>query len=56
MVNSYEEWADLYKKLVYWELQLEEIEDSGMVEILESQKVRPIINFANLLKRTMKTG
>ncbi len=37
-VNSYEEWAELYQKLVYWELQLEEIEDSGMSEILESQK------------------
>ncbi|PCJ97223.1 MAG: two-component system response regulator [Flavobacteriaceae bacterium] len=39
MVNSYPEWAELYKKLIYWELQLEEIEDSSMFEILESQKV-----------------
>lgn len=38
MVNSHEGWTDLYKKLIYWELQLEEIEDSGMFEILESQK------------------
>jgi len=38
MVNSYEEWIDLYKKLVHWELQLEDINDSGMLEILESQK------------------
>lgn len=37
-VNSYEEWAELYQRLVYWEIQLEEIEDSGMFEILESQK------------------
>ncbi|QYA26311.1 bifunctional response regulator/alkaline phosphatase family protein [Gramella sp. MT6] len=37
-VNSYEEWAELYQKLVYWEIQLEDIEDSSMVEILESQK------------------
>ncbi|WP_300436142.1 response regulator [Christiangramia sp.] len=37
-VNSYEEWAELYQKLVYWEIQLEEIEDSSMFEILESQK------------------
>lgn len=39
MVNSYAEWAELYRKLIYWELQLEEIEDSSMFEILESQKV-----------------
>jgi DNA-binding response OmpR family regulator len=38
MVNSYEEWIDIYKKLTYWELELEHISDSGMVEILESQK------------------
>lgn len=37
-VNSFEEWAELYQKLVYWEIQLEDIEDSSMVEILESQK------------------
>ena len=37
-VNSFEEWAELYQRLVYWEIQLEEIEDSGMFEILESQK------------------
>ncbi|WP_142786052.1 T9SS response regulator signal transducer PorX [Changchengzhania lutea] len=38
MVNSYEEWVSLYQKLIYWELQLEDIEDAGMFEILESQK------------------
>ncbi|PHQ56633.1 MAG: two-component system response regulator [Lutibacter sp.] len=38
MVNSYQDWAELYKKLVYWELELENISDSGMIEILESQK------------------
>ena len=38
MVNSYEEWIDLYKKLVHWELELEDINDTGMLEILESQK------------------
>lgn len=38
MVNSYEEWVNLYQKLIYWEIQLEDIEDAGMFEILESQK------------------
>ncbi len=38
MVNDYESWADLYKKLVHWEIQLETIEDVNMIEILESQK------------------
>lgn len=38
MVNTFEEWADLYKKLVHWEIELESIDDVGMIEILESQK------------------
>ncbi|NCA21038.1 MAG: response regulator, partial [Crocinitomicaceae bacterium] len=33
-----QEWSDLYAKLVFWELELDKIEDSGMREILEMQK------------------
>ena len=32
------EWKELYAKLVFWELQLDKIEDSGMSEIFEMQK------------------
>ena len=49
MVNTYEEWEELYKKLIYWELQLEEIEDSGMFEILESQKVEANNQFGKFI-------
>ncbi len=38
MVNSHEEWAEMYQRLIYWELELENIEDSSMFEILETQK------------------
>jgi len=38
MVNSYEEWIELYQKLLHWELELENISDTGMLSILESQK------------------
>ncbi|WBL24372.1 T9SS response regulator signal transducer PorX [Zunongwangia sp. HGR-M22] len=37
-VNTYEDWTDMYQRLIYWELQLENIEDSSMFEILETQK------------------
>lgn len=33
-----EEWAEIYKKLVYWEIELEGIEDGGMKEIINMQK------------------
>ncbi len=51
VVNSHEEWADLYRKLISWELRLEEIEDSGMFEILESQKVEANNQFGKFIDR-----
>jgi CheY-like chemotaxis protein len=33
-----EEWKDLYAKLVFWELELDKVEDAGMREILNMQK------------------
>ena len=37
-VNSHQEWVDLYKQLLYWEMELDQLDDSSMIEILESQK------------------
>ena len=51
MVNSYQEWAELYKKLIYWEMRLEDIEDSGMFEILESQKVEANQQFGKFVEK-----
>ncbi len=50
-VNSYEEWAELYQRLIYWELQLETIEDSGMFEILESQKQEANTQFCKFIDK-----
>jgi len=36
--RDYEDWRDIYKKLVYWELELENIQDNEMAKILETQK------------------
>ena len=51
MVNSYEEWVELYKKLVFWEIELENINDQSMIEILESQKVEANSQFAKFIER-----
>lgn len=51
MVNSFKEWQDLYQKLVYWELQLEDIEDIGMTEILESQKSEANSQFGKFIEK-----
>ena len=51
MVNTYEEWVALYQKLIYWEIQLEDIEDAGMFEILESQKNEANIQFGKFIDK-----
>ena len=51
MVNSYEEWIELYKKLVHWELELEDISDQGMLSILESQKQEANTQFFKFIKK-----
>ena len=51
MVNSFEDWADLYKRLIYWEMELENIEDQSMVEILESQKVEANSQFGKFIEK-----
>ena len=50
-VNSFQEWADLYQRLIYWEIQLENIEDSGMFEILESQKIEANSQFFKFITK-----
>ncbi len=51
MVNSYEDWVQLYQKLIYWEIQLEDIEDIGMFEILESQKNEANVQFGKFIDK-----
>ncbi len=51
MVNSYEDWIELYKKLIHWEIQLESISDIGMTEILESQKEEANSQFFKFIKK-----
>ncbi len=51
MVNTYEEWADLYRRLLFWELELENIEDQGMIEILDSQKIEANAQFGKFIER-----
>ena len=51
MVNSYEDWAELYQKLIYWEIELESIDDPAMFEILESQKIEANNQFGKFIDK-----
>ncbi len=45
------EWVDVYKKLVYWELSLESLEDAGMLEILTMQKKEANVQFSKFIEK-----
>lgn len=47
---SIQEWEDLYKELVNWELQIEKIEDEGVSEMLSAQKEEANSRFAKFVQ------
>jgi len=49
--NTFSEWAELYKKLVYWELELEQNPDSGMHEVFHMQKSDANNGFSKFIKK-----
>ena len=46
---GHEEWADIYKKLVFWELALDGANDRSMAEVLDMQKSEANSNFAKFV-------
>ncbi len=53
-VNSHQEWAELYKKMIFWEMKLEHIEDQNLVEILENQKAEANVQFGKFVEKNYK--
>ena len=47
---SHEEWVEVYKKLVYWELELQESGDESMFEILKMQKAEANAQFGKFIE------
>jgi CheY-like chemotaxis protein len=35
---SWQEWAEVYRKIVYWELEMDKLQDKSMLEVLRMQK------------------
>lgn len=46
---NHEAWADLYKKLVYWELELDTSDNNDMKDVFETQKTEANSNFARFI-------
>ena len=49
-VDTPEAWADFYKKLVFWQLELQQSGDTAFVEILENQIKEANILFAKFIE------
>lgn len=49
--RDFEDWMKMYRKLVFWELELSHIEDSGMDEVLRMQKTEANNLFARFIKK-----
>ena len=52
--NSYSDWINLYLKLIYWELQLNDTDESTMQEILISQKTECNTAFGKFIENNYK--
>src|SRR6478609_1012761 len=48
---DYNEWMDIYKKLVYWELEMEKSDSPEMREVLQSQKSEANTEFFKFVSR-----
>lgn len=48
---SHEQWSEVYQKLVYWELQMNEAGNQEMAEVLDMQKVEANANFCKYVKK-----
>ncbi len=49
------EWAEVYRKLVYWEMNLQNAEESGMTEVFETQKADANRNFSRFISSNYKS-
>ncbi len=49
--STFQQWIELYNKLVFWEIELSQIQDTGLIEILNSQRRDANINFAKYIRK-----
>ncbi len=50
VANSFEQWVEIYRKLVYWEHELENLDESGMNEVLSMQWTDANSGFMRFIK------
>jgi DNA-binding response OmpR family regulator len=48
--STYADWEEIYRKLVFWELELEKSEDQGMTEVFRMQKSEAELSFGRYIR------
>jgi len=48
---TWEEWAELYKKIIYWELEMDKLQDKSMLDVLKMQKSDANNQFFKFIER-----
>lgn len=48
---DYNEWMEIYKKLVYWELEMEKTDSKEMLEVLQTQKQEANTEFCKFISK-----
>lgn len=48
--RNYADWEEIYRKLVYWELELERSDDAGMYEVFRMQKSEAGLGFSRYIR------
>lgn len=49
-LNSYQDWAEYYKKILNWEIKFDRVFDSEFADLLQSQKEEANIQFAKFIE------
>jgi DNA-binding response OmpR family regulator len=52
---NFQEWVEVYKKLVFWELELSNSEDSAMDEVLKMQKAEANVSFSRYIRNSYQS-
>ena len=50
-IRDIDEWIDMYKRLVYWEMELDKLDDESMKEILTMQKDEANVIFSKFIEK-----
>jgi CheY-like chemotaxis protein len=52
---DFDQWKELYKKLVYWELEMNRGDETGMEEVLQTQRIEANREFSKYIEKEYRS-